>query len=781
MKNLDWLEILRQIQNFATSGTARLKLETLKELSGKPEALSSQKNIFDAVEVLNRGLRPFMESLDLFESWHGRLKRGAVLKPLEIKDVRFFCFECVALDEGLREVSNEWTRSIRRSLFQASEPLSAIDQILTPRGEIRNDASEVLYRLFREKDQLVRQVETTLDRLVKAHEMQSYLQDRYVTTREGRWVLPIRSGHQHSLDGVIHGSSQTKQTVFMEPGQVIPLNNRLRQIETEIEDEVERLLTELSAYLSQHEASFSLARDILLEADEVFSKAQWTLQIEGVPVEFVEDEIFLVEVKHPLMQISSKKPVTNSLHLQSNKSILILSGPNAGGKTVLLKSVGLAAQMARCGLPICAGSGSRLPFFKKIHVGVGDSQNLTEDLSTFAAHIRILMKATELSGYEHLILIDEICGSTDPEEGAALARSFIEKFSAHRSFAVITSHLGPLKSGWDKESKVMNGSLEYDAKTGCPTYQFLPGVPGDSLAIQTAERAGVSRDIIRRALELLNPVTRARLAGLEEIEQLKSDMQFLRENLRKEISATQKEKEKYQEQRKEFEVEREKKLDKIIRHAEREIEKLIAQSKVDQAFKKNIVLQKLKGDLPKIIKGPFGGERESGGTSFPTAMTSAEEFSKNFPPGTRVYVFSLKQDGIVQSLVSAKGEVMILSNSMRLSIPWQDLKPPHQVQNPTAHLVKRSPGGGGGMAEREKVIDLRGLTAQEALDQLESELDQASVRQEDRIKIIHGHGTDVLKRTVRTYLSRSVYIKKWEAGSPEQGGDGVTWAELGQD
>jgi len=207
-KNLDWFEITKHIQNSATSGAARIRLGQLQAFATAHEADRHRKNIFAAAEILSQGTRPFMESLDLFEPWYGRLKRKAVLKALEIKDVRSFCFECVALDEVLKMFTSSWSQDTRSMLLKASEPLSAIDQVLTPRGEIRSDASETLYRLFREKENLTRQVETTLDKLVKANEMQNYLQDRYVTTREGRWVLPIRSGNQHSIEGVIHGSSK---------------------------------------------------------------------------------------------------------------------------------------------------------------------------------------------------------------------------------------------------------------------------------------------------------------------------------------------------------------------------------------------------------------------------------------------------------------------------------------------------------------------------------------------------------------------------------------------
>lgn len=769
---LDWIEILEKIRSHATSEAGREAVMKTKPLSSAEEAYTSFQEISSAGEVINQGVRPFMQSLDLYSTWIARLKKSAVLKTLEMKDVRSFCLEVLALKEALSPVENAWARRISESLMQAEEPLSAIDQILTPNGEIRADASETLYRLYREKEKLAREVQGTLDRLVKDHQMENVLQDKYVTTRDGRWVLPVRSGMQHHLPGVIHGSSQTKQTVFIEPDKVIPTNNRLRQIEVEIEDEIERLLTELSRYLSSQATDIESSRVLMEECDVRFSQAQFSSQVNAHPVEFSTDALELVEVRHPLLQLSGKNVVSNTVLLEGQKSILLLSGPNAGGKTVLLKSIGLVAQMARCGLPVCASETSKVPFFKDVLIGIGDAQSVDEELSTFAAHLKILSRAAALKGRQNLILIDEICGSTDPEEGSALARSFIETFSSNDIFAVVTSHLGPLKSGWDDESRVLNGSLEYDPKTGRPTYQFIAGIPGDSLAIQTAKRVGVSPAIVQRALDVLAPATRARLEGLEQIEQLKSDISILQEHLKKETSKAQATKKKYETLLEQFNKEKEDYLQKTLKKAERKVEEAIAQAKVAETFKRHTALQDIKYKLPEIVKAkPI---TQAG------APENAEDFAKKFPPGSKVWVATLNSDGLVQSTPNNKGEVLILSGSVRLQLHWQDLKPPGKPQNPTSQLVRQSSSFSVALADEDRTLDLRGKTVEEALSELELALDKAATSREDRMKIIHGHGTEALKKAVRTYLSRSIYVKKWKAGSPEGGGDGITWVELGE-
>jgi DNA mismatch repair protein MutS2 len=263
---------------------------------------------------------------------------------------------------------------------------------------------------------------------------------------------------------------------------------------------------------------------------------------------------------------------------------------------------------------------------------------------------------------------------------------------------------------------------------------------------------------------------------LEEIEQMRSDINILREHLKKEQQKAKFEREKYEGLAQKMQKEKDDLLTKAVRQAEKKIEELIQQAKADQTFKRHTALQEIRRELPEIVKSRPGPGSQTG-------IESAEEFGKKYPPGTKVYVPSLHQDGLVQSLPNSKGEVMILSNSMRLSLPWQELKPPDKAINPTANLVRRSSGGQVTVAlvDAEKTIDLRGQTVEEAISNLEIELDQSASHKEDRIKIIHGHGTEALKKAVRTYLSRSVYVKKWKAGTNEQGGDGITWAELSDD
>ncbi|MEK6628199.1 MAG: endonuclease MutS2, partial [Bdellovibrionota bacterium] len=601
IKNLDWLEILEKIKSFATSENARNIISETKPCFSATLAEKSFYEIESAGAVILSGVRPHMESLDLFELWITRLKKKAVLKTLELKDIRHFCLETIALYEVLKTQVTAWSQDQLELLMKADEPLSAIDSLMTSSGDIRMDASEKLYRLSKEKETLARQIQGHMDKLVNDNKVEHMLQERYITTREGRWVIPVKGGMQHFVPGIIHGSSQTKQTVYMEPETVIPMNNRLRQIEVEIDDEVERLLYEISGYMSTMALAFEKTKKILEYCDVLFSKAQLATQLEAHSCQFDNTKIELKDLSHPLLKLYGKKIVSNTVLMNSDKSILILSGPNAGGKTVLLKSIGLAAQMARCGLPICTSIESTIPFFNEIVTGIGDSQSVDEDLSTFAAHLKILDNASHLNGLDNLILIDEICGSTDPEEGSALARAFIEKYAQNKVFGVITSHLSPLKMGWLETDPILNGSLQYDTQLGRPTYQFLSGIPGESLALQTARRAGVSEDIVKAAIEKLSPEARARLNKMSELESLKKDITTLQENLKKQTHKALKLQEEYETKLEAFEKEKENKLSMALKKAAGVVDEAIATAKAGSALDKHRQLHEIKYNLPEIV------------------------------------------------------------------------------------------------------------------------------------------------------------------------------------
>ncbi|MCB0377678.1 MAG: Smr/MutS family protein [Bdellovibrionales bacterium] len=770
LKNIDWEETLNHLISFTTSSEAKDKLKKITPLISQEEAEESFATIEEAQNILKTGQRPYMESLDVYHSWFYRLEKNAVLKTIELKDVRLFLLEVETLAVILKPLKGPWISSVRAQLMNPKEALSAIDQLMTPQGDIRTDASETLYKLHQEKRQLVNKVQNTLDHLVKGHEHETALQDKYVTNREGRWVIPIKSGMRHELEGIIHATSSSKQTVFMEPQAIVPLNNRIKELEVDVEKEVARLLKEVSDYLFLSIDDFAISRDTLLEGDIFLAKAQFANVTSAHPVTFSKNQISLNELKHPLMVLKGEVVIPNNLQLNPDERILILSGPNAGGKTVLLKSFGLAAHMARCGLPICAKSESTLPFFEEIFIAVGDTQSVDQSLSTFAGHLKILDQACHAKGSTSLVLIDEICGSTDPDEGAALARGFVHHYAYQGAFGLITSHLGPLKMGWETGSGIVNGSMNYDTESGRPTYEFIRGVPGKSLAFATAKKIGILDSVYNNAKIYLSPAGQKRLQAMEEVEKLKEEISSLKSQLRKEIEGVQKREQELAKQQREFSRDREQLLKKEVGEALEKVKDDIKKDRVKRAFESNESRQKISADFPEVVKY---GDSETTSTKF----EDIESFMKAFPPGSLVFVTTLNQDGIVQGHPNGKGEIPILSGSMRLFVDWNHLKPPKKTQNP---LKKKSASGNHQITYDLKAedLDLRGLTVNEAIEKLEMNFDKAVANKMEKVKIIHGHGSDALKKAVRSHCSRSVYVSRWQVASTHDGGDGVTIAYL---
>jgi DNA mismatch repair protein MutS2 len=767
-QELDWPELLKSVASKSSSQRAREECLQISSLSSAKKANEKAQNIVEASQVIHEKDVPELTILDQISHPLERLNLKAPLDIKEIIVMRQFLNAATSMKELLKLSKNSWSENIGSRLADFKSQLSAINHVLAPDGEINEDASQTLASLCDERRRLTREIARTLDQIVMSRKMETILQDRYVTNREGRMVIPVKSGSQHDVKGLIHDASQTKQTVFMEPEEVVPLNNRLREVQIQIQEEIIRILKELSDYLGRFLTPFQNADAAILECDFTMALARFNQLIRGTVVNFGE-KFSLKDLRHPLLMLQGIDVVPNSVHFSKERRILLLSGPNAGGKTILLKSIGLAAEMARCGMPIPTSSDSHLPFFEDIDAIVGDLQSVDQNLSSFSSHIVRLSKSTNLKGLNNLILVDEICGATDPEEGAALARSFIERFCENKVFAVVTSHLGPLKENWPKEMALEHGSLEFDTKTNKATFQLLIGFPGRSLALSVARRLGVPNDIIERAQNYLTPESRQRTKELEEIESFKTHILELKKDIELDREDARKNKEQYQELVKKFREQRDRWLEKALEKAEKKIENLIEDARLQRI--KNKTLTDIKAELPEIVKA---------GKSHFNRPQTLEQFKTLFKPGTPAYSTRLGRQVIIQSEPDGKGLVSVLADMMRVQLPWHTLSSlsTSAEEKPLQQVVRRSSTAIQNVDDRVQELDLRGKRIDDAIPVLEKWLDDCVRSQHDRIKIIHGFGTEQLKKTVRQYLSKSRYVSKWSAGDTSTGGDGITWVNL---
>ena len=766
---LDWQELLQTLSTHATSERGKEACLKTEALPNAESAKNSMENILSGQALLSETETPEFSILDSIGPILDRLNIHAVLDIKELVFLRSFLNTADALKAALKAHKSPWSDSASAKLADFKPQLSAINHVVAPNGDINEDASRTLSSLCEERRRLSRDIARTLDQIIARRQMENYLQDKYVTNREGRMVIPVKSGNQHDVKGLIHDASQTKQTVFMEPEEVVPLNNRLREVQIQIQDEIIKILTELSHHLARFHNSFVNADETLLNCEVTLAKSRLNKRLSGHLIHFSENkEISLKDLRHPLLVLQGVEVVPNAVSLNKDKRVLLLSGPNAGGKTILLKALGLAAQMARSGMPLAAAEGSRLPFFEIVDPIIGDLQSVDQNLSSFSSHMSRLTKALTYNGFETLVLVDEICGTTDPEEGAALARSFIENFCHQKIFAVVTSHLGPLKENWPPDLGVEHGSLEFDTRTNRPTFQLLLGIPGRSLALSVAQRWGVPQEVIERARSYLSPVSKRRSSELEEIESFKQQILELKNQTTKDRDEARKSKETYLELVKKFREQKDRWLEKASEKAQKKIENLIEEARQDRL--KNRTLHDLKSELPEIIKA-------KGNSGKPQSL---DEFKNLFKPGTPAFSTRLGRQVLIQGEPDSKGQVLVLADSMRVQLPWHGLVSMNVNPSEEKSVTIRRSGAASAIPTDDDApeLDLRGKRIDDALPILEKWLDDCMRNQKDNIKIIHGYGTEQLKKSVRQFLSKSRYVQTWKAGDASSGGDGVTWVSL---
>ncbi len=759
--NIDWNLVLNEISKFATCSQSNEQILKTSPYTHLSLAQKSMELIeaFKDVLVEAQGKRVHLESFEFIESIIFSIKKSQTLKVNDLNQVRHFLIDLKSIESIYPLHKFSILKKYKDSILNTDTLLDRINAIVTETGEIRSDASTLLLESFNKKRNLSKNVHQTLDKLVKESSLEKVLQDRYVTTREGRWVLPVISGKQHDFKGLVHDSSNSKETVFMEPEEVVGLNNKIRQLDDLIKNEVERLLKEVTTLLFEKINQIQKAFETAVDMDANLSVAEWATANNAHALKLsATGELDIKEGFHPLLNSLDKDLIKNDFNFEQKERILILSGPNAGGKTVFLKTLGLICQMARCGLPACAQASSLVPFFKNITSIIGDNQSVGESLSTFEAHLRLLDSCTKLKSATEFVLIDEICGSTEAGEGSALARAFIEEYSKYGIIAIITSHLGPLKTGWDKESGVVNGSMFFDQKKGQSTYEFIKGVPGDSLAIETAKKAKVDSKIIDKAVFYLSPEQRKKYSGLVEIESLQKSLQEQKTEFKKKSTELEALKLDYKKMIKEFQSEQDQLLEKSIKNFKDKLNQNQGYSQIQERLKNKVNLDKMKDSAPKVIK-----------SNVKESIITQENFSQMFPPGSPAFIPSLKKNGVVQGTPDSKGFVPIMSDSMRVLIKWSDARQINKNLNTQSSSLKKVKSSFDIIKSdsTEHSVDLRGKTVEEALRDLEDAIDQTLRISCDKLRVIHGHGTEKIKKNVRSFLSRHPSIKTWKSDTDD--------------
>ena len=644
-----------------------------------------------------------------------------------------------------------------------------LDQLLDERGHIHDAATPKLAELrnaIREQNALIHE---KLEKLLRSKFDEQYFQDDYITLREDRLVLPVKANMKGKFEGIIHGVSGTAQTYFIEPREVVEANNNLKMALRDERIELGRILRDASNslrdYLKPIQSNLAVAAEIELQ----HAKARLSKQLKGHLPSFVscQDDLLFQDIRHPLLLINGDEVVANSVAMRSACNTLIISGPNAGGKTVLLKAMGLTMLLAQSGILPTIGSKSNIPFCNQILVELGDQQSLQAGLSTFSAHMDSLGKllnATKQMAASSFLLFDELISNTSAGEGAALAQATAEYLATNQLRSVITTHYAELKNLADLNKAFRNISMEFDATSGSPTYRLIEDVAGDSNAIKMAEHLGLEPIIVKRAIELLHPNAKTRQSLEEKMIALSEQIAATRQ--REEAAAV-----------KEKELEKEK--ERLQAAGERELNKDLSTVRraLAEARKRLRELSKqLKPEKALTVKRSIDKVAAQIKEALPAAATQVEH---TYRVGDYITVINNGERGQITRSANKQSVVEIQVGAMRMHVHTDEIMPAKPVKTaPT-----QSPNKSDRQPNREieftpstdyNSVDLRGKTVDDAINATVAFLDRAMLEGPDVVVIIHGHGTNRLKEQIRSHLKTSPYVIKSRPGQEGEGGTGVT-------
>ncbi len=666
------------------------------------------------------------------------------------------------------------------------DPLaSEIERAIEPSGALSDHASPLLADLRERSRGLHRNLKTRIDDILHDEMLEEVLRDTYYTIRDERYVVPVKSSHRARLPGIVHNASQSGQTLFVEPEQLIDLGNQLTIAQAMALEEERRILRDLTDAVGRRATELLRDTEIMASLDRVGASARLSDRLQAGEPEVVAPQtpFELRRLRHPLLALRGVAVVANDVLLEDGKSGFIVSGPNAGGKTVTLTAVGLAALMLRAGLPIPAERGSKMPLYRAVHTAIGDEGDLAKDLSTFTAHLTALREIAKETIPGTLVCVDEIAADTDPREGAALASAMLELLIDRGAHVLITTHLDEVKAKGLTDARFMSASVGFDFDRLAPTYRLKLNEVGASSAIEIARRVGVPESVCNRARELLSGSGGALDSAVAELERERGEVARLNSVLEREREALVRAREEWERQRdalkqKEREVVAGARRELLteLEAVRNEVRRTIAQLQQQQTMRVAVDTQKKVEALAAVQ------EAAAAKAAAEAQAIAARELSEEteLKPGLRVRVASVGQEGEVLGI---DGDTVTVSlGALKTRVPTSDVVPlTGRTTNVAALRRTRAEKIEAAQRSRPAAVahlnarlDLRGLRSEDALRALRGQLDQAFQGELKELLVVHGHGTGALKAAVREELDSSPYVATFRPGEGHEGGDGVT-------
>ncbi|MFQ5826045.1 MAG: endonuclease MutS2, partial [Dehalococcoidia bacterium] len=714
--------------------------------------------------------------------------RGKVLEPQTLVDIQSTLAAARRVRTNLGKLAKEFPSlwDIAEQMVELPDLEGEISRCVAPTGELVDSASAELAHLRHRLKETRQQLLDRLEAIMKSPRSRRFVQESFITEREGRYVIPIKAEFRKEMKGIVHDVSNTGATVLVEPWTTVELGNELRQLIVEEKREVERILAALSAEAGAREGAISRDVALVAEVDLALAKARYAQEAKATEPLIASDGgnrggvLTLFDARHPLLK---GKAVPLSVEIGQDFSILIVTGPNTGGKTVALKTIGLLTLMAQAGMPIPASEESSVPIFDGVFADIGDEQSIEQTLSTFSWHMGNIVRVIGNSTEKSLVLLDELGTSTDPNEGAALARAILAHFLSRGTMVVATTHYGDLKAFAHATQGLQNASLDFDPVTLAPTYHLTLGIPGGSNALAMASQLGLPSAIIAAAKGMV-------AQGTQEIDGLLKYLMSEQQKVKALLDGLKEEKDEAEKARSQLENELERlseqerhilreardrlaremaELQKEIRQASQELRKARSKESIEQARRALAAThQRLGGPDRQTEAVLHGGNGELAGAS-------------SIAVGDKVWLADMNLWGTVLSLSESSGQIELQVGQARLTLSSEDVK-----------KVKRSPGKGPpefavvreGLSRRATLprraleLDLRGKRADEVAPELDRYLNDASLARLGQVRIVHGIATGTVRQIVRTMLASHPLVKSFRPGERGEGGDGATIVEL---
>ena len=677
--------------------------------------------------------------------------------------------------------NSERVRTALTGRFEVLSPNKYLEEkiftCIVSEEEVADSASPALAAIRRKIRAASQRVRDQLDKLIRSPGHQKHLQESLVTQRGGRYVVPVKAEFRGEVPGLVHDTSASGATVFIEPMSVVELNNEIRVLRSDEQEEISRILLELSGEAGSFADSIIESYHYAVELDLIFAKAQVAYKMKAVVPQVGEDgKIVLHSARHPL--IAKEKVVPTDITLGVGFDTLIITGPNTGGKTVALKTIGLLTLMAMCGLMIPAGEGSCVSVFRHILADIGDEQSIEQSLSTFSSHMVNIIQIFQVVDNSSLILLDELGAGTDPVEGAALAESIIEKLRSRGARLACTTHYAELKAYAIQTPGVENGCCEFDVATLRPTYRLLIGVPGKSNAFAISQRLGMDEAIVHRARELVSTESNAFEQVVGRLEEDRRKMEEELQSLRASAERAKQSEQEAQRLKEEAEAQFQKEVERARQEAAQIVQKTRRQADALLNELEDLRRQKNKQLSAEHKARLRSGLKEMESASDPVHQRRDDNYTLPRPlqVGDDVLIYDIDKDATV--LEEPKdGFVLVQAGIIKTRVPLSNIRLLSKRQ-----LKKKNPGRtvtkSVSTPEASSSLDLRGQTVEEALMEVDSFLDRASRMHLSQVTIIHGKGTGALRAAVQQHLRRCAQVKSFRLGTYGEGESGVTIAEL---